>query len=379
MADRKRARTSLLSLHIRRRFAGCNPQTEYNRPGKANAWKRSLKSSQLTLTVDWRSKAVKKPIDESAQPKSLADYLRLFFTGFAMGAADIVPGVSGGTMAFILGVYEQLINAIKSFNLGAIRLLLQFKLGELLDYVSIRFLLALGLGLATAILLLSSFLSRTMDDPGGKVLLFAFFFGLVLASILTIGFRVSWSATAGAIFVAGAAAAFVIVNIVPAEADHSAPALFISGMIAITAMILPGISGSFMLLIMGQYDYVLTAVSSRDLPPIIIVGLGAVVGIILFSRVLSHLLKHYYNLTVALLVGFMAGSLWKIYPWKACLESDLDRHGDFRCLVEQNVAPGANAENVAPAITLLVAGFLLVNLLDHLQSRDNLIFRLFVR
>ena len=129
-------------------------------------------------------------------------------------------------------------------------------------------------------------------------------------------------------------------------------------MIAITAMILPGISGSFMLLIMGQYDFVLTAVSNRDLPPIIIVGLGAVVGIILFSRVLSHLLKHYYDLTVALLVGFMAGSLWKIYPWKACLESDLDRHGDFRCLVEQNVAPDAASENFALALLSADCGLL---------------------
>ncbi len=319
------------------------------------------------------------PKRDISEPKTLADYLRLLFTGFAMGAADIVPGVSGGTMAFILGVYENLINAIKSFNLDAIRLLLQLKIGELLDYVSFRFLLALGLGLASAILLLSSFLSSTMDDPGGKVLLFAFFFGLVLASILTIGIKVSWSAAAGAIFVIGATAAFVIVNIVPAEADHSAPTLFVSGMIAITAMILPGISGSFMLLIMGQYDFVLSAVSNRDLPPIIAVGLGAVVGIILFSRVLSHLLKHYYNLTVALLVGFMAGSLWKIYPWKACLESDIDRHGDFRCLVEQNVAPDASSENFALAIILLIAGFLLVNLLDHLQSKDNIIFRLIAR
>ena len=315
--------------------------------------------------------------DDTAQPKTLAQYLRLFFTGFAMGAADIVPGVSGGTMAFILGVYENLIDAIKSFNLGAIRLLAQLNIGQLLDYISFRFLLALGLGLLSAILLLSSFLSNTMDDPGGKVLLFAFFFGLVLASILTIGLKVSWSVSAGAIFVVGALAAFIIVNIVPAEADHSAPTLFVSGMIAITAMILPGISGSFMLLIMGQYDYVLSAVSNRDLPPVIIVGLGAVVGIILFSRVLSHLLKHYYNLTVALLVGFMAGSLWKIYPWKTCLESDLDRHGDFRCLVEQNVTPDASSENFAVAIILLIAGFLLVNLLDHLQSKNNFIFAKF--
>lgn len=318
-----------------------------------------------------------KTVDLS-KPRTPAQYLRLFLTGFAMGAADIVPGVSGGTMAFILGVYQTLIDAIKSFNTEAIRLLLRGELGRLLDHVSIRFLLALGLGLLSAILLLSSFLSATLDDAAGRILLFAFFFGLVLASILTIGVKVRWTAAAATVFVIGAVAAFFIVNIVPAEADHSAPFLFLSGMIAITAMILPGISGSFMLLILGQYDYVLTSVSNRDLPPVIIVGLGAAVGIIAFSRVLSHLLQHYYDLTVALLVGFMAGSLWKIYPWKACLQSDLDRHGDVRCLVEQNIAP-AGADTFLPALALLLAGFVLVNLLDHLQSRQNPLFRRFLK
>ena len=316
-----------------------------------------------------------KTTNDLSQPTTLKHYLRLVLTGFAMGAADIVPGVSGGTMAFILGVYQDLINAIKSVNVAALRLALGFKFNALARHVSLPFLLALGLGLATAILALSSFLSATMDDAAGRVLLFAFFFGLVLASIITVGSQVRWEARSAATFALGAVAAFIIVNLVPAEADHGAPALFVSGMIAITAMILPGISGSFMLLIMGQYDYVLSAVSNRDLPPIIYVGLGAVVGIIAFSRVLSYLLAYYYNLTVALLVGFMAGSLWKIYPWKACLESDLDRHGDFRCLVEQNIAPVTEAETFAPAILLLVAGFLLVNLLDHMQSRQNLIFK----
>lgn len=310
-----------------------------------------------------------------SNPRTLAQYLRLYLTGFAMGAADIVPGVSGGTMAFILGVYESLIHAIKSFNFEALRLALRLKLADLVEYVALRFLLALGLGLATAILALSSFLSATMDDANGRVLLFAFFFGLVLASILTVGSKVRWNGASALTFVVGAIAAFVIVNIVPAEAEHTAPALFISGMIAITAMILPGISGSFMLLILGQYDYVLTAVSNRDLPPIIVVGLGAVVGILAFSRILSYLLKYYYNRTVALLVGFMAGSLWKIYPWKECLESDLDRHGDFRCLAEQNVAPASDSEAFGLAMVLLVAGFLLVNLLDHLQARENPLFR----
>lgn len=319
-----------------------------------------------------------KPQDLS-RPQTLRQYLRLVLTGFAMGAADIVPGVSGGTMAFILGVYTQLIDAIKSFNLDAFRLLLGLRFGALIEHVSFRFLLALGLGLIAAVLSLSSFLSATMDDANGRILLFAFFFGLVLASILTIGVKVRWSMSAAATLLAGAVIAFVIVNVVPAEADHSPPFLFVSGMIAITAMILPGISGSFMLLIMGQYDYVLTAVSNRDLPPVIVVGLGAIVGIIAFSRVLSYLLSHYYNRTVALLVGFMAGSLWKIYPWKQCLESDLDRHGHERCLLEQNIAPDTASESFAIALLLLIAGFLLVNLLDHLQSKANPIIRFFLR
>ena len=322
---------------------------------------------------------MKQEAHDLSQPRTLSHYLRLALTGFAMGAADIVPGVSGGTMAFILGVYTNLIDAIKSFNIDAMRLLLGFRLGALLEHVSFRFLLSLGLGLLSAVLLLSSFLSATMDDPQGRILLFAFFFGLVLASILTIGVKVRWNMASAAMLIAGTVVAFIVVNVVPAEADHSAPFLFVSGMIAITAMILPGISGSFMLLILGQYDFVLTAVSNRDLPPVIIVGLGAVVGIIAFSRVLSYLLTNYYNRTVALLVGFMTGSLWKIYPWKQCLDSDLDRHGDFRCLMEQNVAPDTASETFAIALLLLIAGFLLVNFLDHLQSRANPIFGLFLR
>jgi len=322
---------------------------------------------------------VKTNAHDLSKPQTLKHYLRLVLTGFAMGAADIVPGVSGGTMAFILGVYSNLLDAIKSFNMDAIRMLFGLRFKDLIDHVSLRFLLALGAGLFAAILLLSSFLSATMDDPGGRILLFAFFFGLVLASILTIGVKVRWTVVSALTFIVGAVIAFVIVNIVPAEADHSAPALFVSGMIAITAMILPGISGSFMLLILGQYDFVLTAVSNRDLPPVIYVGLGAVVGIIAFSRVLSYLLSHYYNRTVALLVGFMAGSLWKIYPWKRCVSSDLDRHLHERCLLEQNIAPDTGSETFAVALTLLIVGFLLVNLLDHLQSRENPIFRLFLK
>jgi putative membrane protein len=315
---------------------------------------------------------------DHSHPKTPLQYLRLFFTGFAMGSADLVPGVSGGTMAFILGVYEDLLNGIKSFNLHAARLALKFRFAELFQYIPLRFLIALGLGLGTAILTLSNFLSATLADPTGRILLFAFFFGLVIASIVSIGGKVKWSPVTFAAVVIGTVVAFAIVNLTPVSADSTPINLFIAGMIAICAMILPGISGSFILLIMGHYDNVLNAVTNRDIVTVGIVAVGCVVGIVIFSRILSWLLKRYYQPTVAALVGFMIGSLWKVWPWKECVASDIDRHGDFRCLQEANLLP-QDGSQIAIAIGLLIVGFLLVSLLDHLQSGSNPLFSLFWR
>ncbi len=307
-------------------------------------------------------------------PSNLQQYLRLLFTGFAMGASDIVPGVSGGTMAFILGVYETLIDGIKSFDSTAIRLLIGRKFNDLLEHIPFRFLITLGIGVLVAIVALSGFLSSTLDDPTGRVLLFAFFFGLVLASILTIGVKVKWGIMPVISLIIATIVALVIVTTVPAEAPHEPLNLILSGMVAICAMILPGISGAFILLVLGQYDYVLTAVSERNLPPVIFTGFGAIIGLLFFSRILSWLLKNFYDATVAALVGFMVGSLWKIYPWKECIADDLDRHGEFRCLAAQNVIPAID-QTFLIAIALLIIGFLIVNFADHLQSNNNLVFR----
>ena len=309
-----------------------------------------------------------KPHDLS-QPQTLMQYLRLVLTGFAMGAADIVPGVSGGTMAFILGVYTNLIDAIKSFNVDAIRLLLGLRFNALMDHVSFRFLLALGIGLLSAILSLSSFLSATMDDPNGRILLFAFFFGLVLASILTIGVKVRWSMAAAAMLIAGTVIAFIIVNVVPAEADHSAPFLFVSGMIAITAMILPGISGSFMLLDSGS---VRLRADGRQQS-------GFAAG---HYRGLGRCRRHHRlfaraQLLVDSLLQSDGGAACRLHGWvpsgrstrgRRCLESDLDRHGDDPLPAGAEYRAGySHRRRLQFALLLLIAGFLLVNLLDHLQ------------
>ena len=163
--------------------------------------------------------------------------------------------------------------------------------------------------------------------------------------------------------------AFGVVNLVPASAESTPLNLFLAGMVAICAMILPGISGAFILLILGQYDHVLRAVSARDIVTMLTVGAGAVVGLAVFSRVLGWLLRNWPQLTIAGLVGFMVGSLWKIWPWKECVASDLDRHGDLRCLQEQNLLP--QGDTLLPALVLLLAGFVVVTLFSRYARRAH--------
>lgn len=302
-----------------------------------------------------------------AQPRRVAEYARLFLTGCAMGAADLVPGVSGGTMAFVLGVYQDLLDGIRAFNLDALRLTLRLRLRALEQQVPLRFLFALGLGILAAVLALAGFLSATLDDPAGRIGLYAFFFGLVLASILVVGAQLRRSVLTAATLVAGALLALAVVNLVPASAEPTPLNLFLAGMVAICAMILPGISGAFILLILGQYDHVLRAVSERDVLTVLTVVAGAAVGIVIFARALGWLLRRRPQPTIAALVGFMVGSLWKIWPWKVCLREDFDRHGELRCLQEQNLLP--QGDTLLPALLLLLAGLATVMLFSRYARR----------
>ncbi len=293
-----------------------------------------------------------------SQPRTPRQFLRLYLTGIAMGAADVVPGVSGGTMAFILGVYSTLLNAIKSFNFKAIRLLLGAKIGELLRHTSFFFLLALGAGILTAVLSLANALGSALEQQ--PTLVYAFFGGLIAASIISVAIVMRWNLTAILALIVGALFAYWLVALPElANADHSFPTLFFSGAVAICAMILPGISGSFILLVLGQYKFVLDAVRALDIGSVAAVALGAAVGIIAFSRVLSWLLKHYYTVTVAALVGFMIGSLRRI--WIEA-ERGLSKLGEF------------GGGEIALIIGSFAAGFVLVSFIDHLQSGRNPLF-----
>ena len=291
---------------------------------------------------------------ETSRPANgLKHYVYTAFAGLTMGAADVVPGVSGGTMAFIMGIYEELVDALKSFNWRLLLLLLRLRFRDAVAAVPWRFLFVLGVGIAVSLLVLAGPIGWLLDHH--SVPLFAFFLGLVLASIVTVAARVRWSLTAVLCLLLGAGLAYWLVGLVPKAMPHDAVTLFLSGMAAATAMILPGISGSFILLVLGQYEYVIDAVRDRDFIAILPLAKGIVCGIMPFVRILSWLLRRHHQITIALLIGFMCGSLRKTWPFKVVVSGD----GESPVLREVNVLPEIDG-TFWLALGLCVLGFLLV-------------------
>jgi putative membrane protein len=301
--------------------------------------------------------------------RRLRDYIRIALCGVVMGSADVVPGVSGGTMAFILGIYEELVESIKAFSTPAhLRLVLTLRWGEALHVLPWRFLAALGLGIVTAVVTLARGVSWMLEHR--PVFLWAVFFGLVLASVVTVSRQLKKWDAAGVLGVALAAAgAYLFVGLVPVQTPNDWWFLILSGAIAICAMILPGISGAFVLVLLGKYQYVLDAVNNRDVVTVLLVGLGCAVGIVTFAQVVSYLFKRYHGTTVAVLTGLMVGSLRKVWPWKETVRTMLDSHGNLIPLQEINVLPAAVSAEVWIALGLAVLGFSLVVALDRVALR----------
>jgi putative membrane protein len=241
----------------------------------------------------------------------------LVFSGFAMGTADVVPGVSGGTMAVVMGIYEQLLAAIASIGPHSGALLLKGRPKAALAEVHWRFLVALGSGIALGIGVMVKIvgLPRLIEEQPKFV--YAAFFGLVLASAIMLGRRIaSWTGSRALSLLLGALAGFAVVNLVPVATPESTWFVFLSGVVAICAMVLPGISGSFVLLILGKYAYVLNAVGDLDLAVIVPFALGCALGLAGFSRVVSWALARWHETVMACLVGLLLGSLWRIWPYQ---------------------------------------------------------------
>jgi putative membrane protein len=300
--------------------------------------------------------------------RRLKDYVGITARGFAMGTADIIPGVSGGTMAFILGIYEELLDAIKSFDLELVRRLFRFDLRAVMAKIPWRFLCSLVVGIGLAVFLLSEFLETQLETHPSLV--WAFFFGLVLASAITVGRVVKrWNAAAIVSVVLGVAFGYMLVGAVPVQTPESFWFLFLCGALAICAMILPGISGAFILVLLGKYQYVLAAVNDRDFLTLGIVAAGAVIGLLSFVRFLSWLFKRHHDPTVALLLGLMLGSLRKVWPWKETLSTALDRHGKVVPLDQVNRLPAGFDLDVGFAVALAIIGFAAVMIMSWMANR----------
>lgn len=298
--------------------------------------------------------------------------LLIYFKGMGMGGADVVPGVSGGTIAFITGIYEKLLDSIKAVDFQALKLLFQLQFGAFWKKINGNFLLPLFLGIFTSLLSLTKVLLFLLANH--PIPLWSFFFGLIIISailVLRVVDQWNWKIVLAA--VSGAAIAYFITEASPAATPDAPWFVFIAGAVAICAMILPGISGSFILLIFGKYEHIIRAVSELDLVTIAVFGAGCIVGLLSFVRVVSWLLKKYHNPTVAVLAGFMIGSLNKVWPWKLPVSFRINSHGERVPYITENVLPveynhQLDDPQVILAILFMALGIFLVVLIEKIAN-----------
>ncbi len=275
-----------------------------------------------------------------------------------MGAADIVPGVSGGSIALITGIYEELLRSINSFNGESLRLLLKFEFKAFFQAVNGAFLLSLLLGIMTSIFSLSKLITYMMEEH--PIPLWSFFCGLILVSAFLILKDIKkWSLGVVIALILGIIIAYWVTDLPPTTSPDALWFTFVAGAIAICAMILPGISGSFILLILGKYEPVLHAVSARDFVTLGIFALGCVVGLLSFSRVISWLLKRYYSITIGVLSGFMLGSINKLWPWKIVTAYRTSSSGEEKPFLTENLFPTSYLEQTGfePKLMLALSAF----------------------
>ena len=309
--------------------------------------------------------------------KTIKDYLILVIKGMGMGAANVVPGVSGGTIALITGIFQKLINSIKAFDLTALKYLLTGKFKKLAQHINLDFLIAVFAGVAVSIITIAKLFGFLMDHY--PVYLWSFFFGLILASIYFVGKTIdNWNLSTIICLVIGTAIAGSFMVLKPASENDSVIYLFLCGIIAACSMILPGLSGSFVLILLGNYRLVMIdAVNNLDFMILIPVVIGAGVGLIAFSHFLAWIFKKYKNQTIALLSGFILGSLGLLWPWKNEIYLK-DELGNLIVKKGENVLEGYewvlpqhfNTE-VILAIVFIVIGIITIWATEYLATKQE--------
>ncbi|MEM6735888.1 MAG: DUF368 domain-containing protein [Bacteroidota bacterium] len=303
--------------------------------------------------------------------------LLLFLKGIAIGSANVIPGVSGGTIAFITGVYDLLIESLKSFDLYAVNLLLKLKLKSFAQHINLSFLLILMLGVAFSLVTFGRVLKYLMDlGETQEQWVWAFFFGLIIASVYYVGKQINkWKIS---VFVSGILGLFIAIGLAslkPAQENDSIFYLMLCGAVAMSSMLLPGLSGSFVLILLGNYKLImLEAIPERNIKIIIAVGLGAVAGFIVLSRMISFLLKNHESKTIGGLTGFVLGSLVIIWPWKEKIYLK-NENGEYLLKEGEKIVEGydwffpAIGNSLFISMVLMVFGAALVTLVEYLGNK----------
>ena len=272
-------------------------------------------------------------------------------------------------MALILGIYEELINAIHSLNLKFLRLIALLKIREAISSVSWPFLLPVGLGILLATLSLAKALSWLLHNY--PVIVWSFFFGLILSSVFAVAKVIKeWRIPTFIATGLGAIVAYFLFGLMPAATPDASWFIFLSGFLAICAMILPGVSGAYVLVLLGKYYYILEAINNKDLATLLVLIAGALVGLLSFVRIIGWLLKRHHDLTMAILIGLMLGSLRKIWPWKETLTTFFDSHGREIPALQINTLPPSFNSEVGLAVLLMFVGFLVVFILNKIGVRS---------
>lgn len=308
------------------------------------------------------------------QQRSIKDYLIILVKGLCMGAADVVPGVSGGTIAFITGIYDELLDSLKRCTPAALLMIKRDGLAATWRHINGNFLLALFGGILISLKTLAAVVLVALEHY--PILVWAFFSGLILASIYLLAKQQSaWRWQHWLALLLGAAIVLTISLHSPAQVPDHWWVLFLGGFVAICAMILPGISGSFILLLVGLYPIFLNAINTLDIVALASFGVGCICGLVVFSRFLSWLLHHYHSVTLATLIGFLVGSLYVTWPWKEVLQTTVDRHGETVVLQQASVWPDhyaavtAHDPMIAMAVVCAVAGILLVVVTEFIAGK----------
>jgi putative membrane protein len=305
--------------------------------------------------------------------RNVKDYIVIGLKGMAMGAADVVPGVSGGTIAFISGIYEELLGSISNVNLDLFKTLKNEGLKAAWKQLNGNFLVSLFVGIFISIISLAKAIKHLLENE--PILLWSFFFGLVLASVFYIAKQISkWNSISVFVLILGAFLAYYVTTLNPLVSENSSLLfMFLAGAIAICAMILPGISGAFIMVLLGAYKPVLSAVSDSDYKILAVVFFGAIVGLLSFSKVLKWLFANYKNYTLSVLTGFIIGSLNKIWPWKETLTWRTNSHGIKIAFNQQSVSPFSfeGDAQLMTAIVLTIVGFLLILVMEKLAVKKQ--------